>query len=139
MITASIRPPQRLQRILAWLNESLDGTGSFYRRRANDQDDDSSFLRRTNSGGGINLPSGLIVGFVLYLVAQTAGGIWWAATMQAKVDYYQQDNIKLWQKVETHELQLGKMNDIIRQAVRESMQESEQEAEYIRLHNRKGD
>jgi hypothetical protein len=79
--------------------------------------------------GRVNLPQWLFV----YLIAQLIGSIWWAATMQSDVRYHRQENLKLWQKVETHDLQLSRMDSMIRVAVKEAMAD----ADYIRLRKNK--
>jgi len=66
---------------------------------------------------------------VLYLVGQLVGSVWWAATMQSDVRYLQQENLKLWQKVETHDLQLGRLDETVRKAVKEAMNDSN----YVRV------
>lgn len=105
-------------RIMA--SDALDGTASF--RRRNGEDGESPSYR---SGGGITLPPGLVVGFVLYLVAQGVGGIWWAATMQSRIDVLIADKERLWQKVEVLDLQntnqQGNIDERIRGRVREAL------------------
>jgi hypothetical protein len=66
------------------------------------------------SGNRVQLPQWLF----LYLIAQLVGGVWWAATLQSDVRYLQQENAKLWQKVETHDLQLARMDAVVRAACR---------------------
>jgi hypothetical protein len=66
---------------------------------------------------------------VLYLIGQLVGSIWWAATMQSDVRYLQQENLKLWQKVETHDLELAQLDKIVHAAVRDAMQD----ADYVRV------
>lgn len=127
LVETSSVPLSRWLRLWRWLssplflNESLDQTGGMYRRR--DEAPDPGTFRA--SGSGVNFPTAIL----LYLVAQLIGGIWWAATMQARQDYLTAENVKLWQKVETHDLQLAKMDSLIRAAVKEAMQD----ADYIRL------
>lgn len=75
-----------------------------------------------------------LVGLVIYLVGQLVGSVWWAATMQSDVRYLQQENLKLWQKVETHDLQLGQQKEQVRNAVKEAMADSS----YVRV-GKKGD
>jgi len=98
------------------LNESLDQTGSF-RRRSTDEVDGSSLQVDRNR---VNLPQWLFA----YLIAQLVGGIWWAATLQSDVRYLQQENLKAWQKIETHELQLQQLDRLVRTAVKEALQDS---------------
>lgn len=66
---------------------------------------------------------------VIYLVGQLVGSVWWAATMQSDVRYLQSENMKLWQKVETHDLQLQRLDKIVRDAVKEAMSD----ANYVRI------
>lgn len=82
------------------------------------------------TGSRIQLPQWLLV----YLLGQLVGGVWWAATLQSDVRHLERDNTKLWQKVETHDLQLGLLDKTVRTAVKEAMQDTD----YIRL-KRKGE
>lgn len=70
-----------------------------------------------------------VLPLVMYLVGQLVGGVWWAAMMQSDVRYIQRENVKLWQKVETHDLQMGRLDTIVRNAVKEAMQDSD----YVRI------
>lgn len=94
------------------LNEMLDDSRVVYRRRVDDGEG------RT-SGGGVNVPASAIVGFVMYLIAQTAGGIWWAATLQAKVDHAETDRTReeqrLWDSINNYHLEVNALRlDIAR-------------------------
>lgn len=100
----------------------LDETGTAAFRRQLPAEDTSGMRV---DGSRVNLPQWLFI----YLIAQLIGSIWWAATLQSDVRYLQQDNVKVWQKVETHDLQLGKLDEIVRRAVREAMDD----AGYIRV------
>jgi len=122
-----IESPQEVNRLLAWLkirfhalNEALDGTGSFYRRRADDMERE----RPMSTSGGIRIPPGLIVGMVMYLIGNTVGGIWWAATTQAKIDNLTADNIKLWQKIETQELLQNRLENNLDERIRGKIRET---------------
>lgn len=96
----------------------LERTGSFIR------DNDSSNMRVDSAR--VNLPQWLFI----YLIAQLIGSIWWAATLQSDVRYLQAENVKVWQKVETQELQLEQLDRTVRRAVREAMED----AGYVRVH-----
>ena len=75
-----------------------------------------------------------LVPLCMYLIGHLVGSIWWAATMQSNVTYLQQDSLRSWQKIETHDLQLGKLDSIVRAAVKEAMHD----ANYVRV-SKKGD
>lgn len=115
--------------------ESLPGgrkTRRFFdglRTKLNDMLDDSRVFRRRSDdleshiapggGSGINVPASAIVGFVMYLIAQTAGGIWWAATVQAKVDHDELDRAReeqrLWDSINNYHLEVNALRlDIAR-------------------------
>lgn len=104
---------------------------------AADDDLDSTVIRKLDelitSSKRPTLPPWLLP-LVIYLVGQLVGSVWWAATMQSDVRYLQNENLKLWQKVETHDIMLGKMDETIRRAVKDAMQD----ADYVRI-QRKGE
>lgn len=75
-----------------------------------------------------------ILPLTIYLVGQLVGGVWWAAMMQSDVRYLQRQNEQLWQKVEVHDLQLGKLDELVRRAVKEAMQDSD----YVRIEKKGG-
>jgi len=139
VVEAIARPGSRVrrawQRVLDFLvqppggmrNDSLDDT-SVRRRRA--EDADPATFRA--SGSGINFPTGVL----LYLVAQLIGGIWWAATMQAKVDYLTAENAKVWQKNEVLEMRLSKADSEFSEKVRAKVRETIDDLNLIRIHRR---
>lgn len=95
-------------RVWTWLNESLEGTGSFYRRKQEDRErDDGSTFRA--SGNGINFPTAIF----LFLLAQLVGGVWWGATMQSDVNHEIADRARqegqLWQEVATYKLEVDQL------------------------------
>lgn len=103
-------------------------------RDADDSMDDTSVMRRqvaeiaANVSKKPSVPPWLLP-LVIYLVGQLVGSVWWAATMQSDVRYLQTENIKLWQKVETHDLQIAQLDKIVRSAVKEAMSD----ANYVRI------
>jgi hypothetical protein len=98
--------------------DELESTGAFYRRRYDDISPSAPPPRR------VEIPFGVIVTLVLYLIGQLVGSVWWAATLQSDVRYAQREDAKIWQKVETHDLQLGKLDTIVRNAVKEAMSDA---------------
>lgn len=94
--------------------DDLDDTRSIQRRRWEDQYSPPPSHK-------VQVPLSVIVTLSIYLVGQLVGGIWWAATLQSDVKYQQQDSMKLWQKVETHDLQLARMEVLIRTSVKEAL------------------
>jgi hypothetical protein len=105
-------------------SEALDGTGAF-RRRAMDPEVEGY---RSNGGGGrggINLPQSFVLGLVMYLIAQGVGGIWWAATQQAKNDSQAAELVRLNEEVSVLKLQnstqQSNMDERIRGKVREAL------------------
>jgi hypothetical protein len=103
-------------------DDPLDQTGSWRRR----YEDTHPPQHR------IEIPFSAIVAITLYLIGNLVTSIWWAATIQSNQQHQQvqitinqqqqqQEMIKLWQKVETHDLQLARMDTMIRQAVREAL------------------
>lgn len=114
------------------LNDMLDDSRVF-RRRSEDVEARAVESRSGgNSGGsssGITVPASAIVGFIMYLIAQTAGGIWWAATVQAKVDHDEQDRSReeqrLWDSINNYHLEINALRlDIAR--VQSAQSESRQ-------------
>ncbi len=109
MVVESLPQDRKIRRIFdglrTKLNDMLDDSRVVFRRRAEDIGGEGG---RGNSGGGINVPASAIVGFVMYLIVQAAGGIWWAATMQAKLDSLTSLYGQLWQKNEQLQLQINK-------------------------------
>lgn len=108
----------------------LEGTGQFRRRW-----EDSA----PPSAPRVQVPVGVIVTVVIYLIGQLCAGIWWAATSQSSLLYLQQRNGELWQLIETQRLRIDKLereqNDTIRQKVRETMDDWG----YLRVRPRKED
>ncbi len=105
-------------------SEALDGTGSF-RRRAVDSEIDGYHGGGGGGRGGINLPQSFVLGLVMYLIAQGVGGIWWAATQQAKNDSQAAEIVRQDQEIELLKLQnstlQGNMDERIRGKVREAL------------------
>lgn len=123
-------------------NEMLDDSRVF-RRRADDGGDGRA--GGSNSGGGssgsssgINVPASAVVGFVMYLIAQTAGGIWWAATVQSRNEYLIDQNVKLWQKIETQDLQINHLESGLDERIRGKVRETMSDWGYLRI-SRKGE
>lgn len=96
------------------LSEILDDS-RVYRRRAGE---DGEARAGGGGGNGINVPASAVVGFVMYLVVSAAGGIWWAATMQAKLDNLAALYGQLWQKTETQEILINKLENGLDERVR---------------------
>lgn len=114
------------------------------RTKLSDMLDDSRVFRRrveegggeraaAGGGGGINVPASAVVGFVMYLIVQAAGGIWWAATMQAKLDNLTAVNGQLWQKTETQEILINKMENGLDERVRNKAREVLADWGYIHI------
>lgn len=123
------RRQERLRRfwdsLMNKLNETLEDTGIYRRRSA-----DATPAERQ---GGMNIPSGLIVGLILYLVAQGVGGIWWAATMQSRVETLQIENGKLWDRIGLHDLQQNKIENNFDERVRGQVREALTDWGYIHI------
>jgi hypothetical protein len=126
------QPVSRVRRLFDRLrllfNQSLDDSQVF-RRRA---DDDPGTFRA--SGSGVNFPLGIF----LYLIAQLIGGIWWAATMQAKVDSLVSDNARLWQKIEAQEMVQNKLENGLDERIRGKVRETLSDWNYVHI-PRKGE
>ena len=116
MVTATVNQPSRIRRFLVWLNESLDDSRVFRRR----VDDDGG---GRSSGNGINVPASAIVGLVMYLIGSAVTGIWWAATMQAKLDNLTSLNGQLWQKNEALQLQINHDENGLDERIRDKARE----------------
>jgi hypothetical protein len=43
---------------------------------------------------GILIPQGLVIGFLLFIIAQTGAGIWWAAKIDTSLQYSVQQGIQ---------------------------------------------
>lgn len=108
------------------LNDSLDGTGQFRRR----VEDDSIFRA---SGSGINFPLPVI----LYLIAQLIGSIWWAATMQNKVDNVKEVINELRQENKVLTLQVNKLENGLDERIRMKVRESFDDWGYVRDSNQR--
>lgn len=94
--------------------------------------DDTVVRRLDDIAASLHKKPGLppwVLPLAIYLVGQLVGGVWWAAMMQSDVRYLQQENAKLWQKVETHDLIMGRLDSTVRNAVKEAMQD----ADYVRI------
>jgi hypothetical protein len=110
MVVEALPQGKRLRRLFdglrAKLNDMLDDS-RVYRRRSDDVDSRSG----SGGGGGINVPASAVVGFVMYLIAQTGGIIWWAATMQARVDHAEGDRAReeqrLWDSINNYHLEVN--------------------------------
>ena len=74
--------------------------------------DDPSAFRA--SGSGVNFPLGIL----LYLIAQLIGGIWWAATIQAKVDNLLLTNSELVQQNKLQDLQINTLQNGLDERIR---------------------
>ena len=108
------------RRFLEWTHmmapaDDMDGTGA--RWRGQSQEDEGRFRA---SGSGVNFPTAIFI----FMLAQLIGGIWWSATMQAKLDHEIADRARdqaqssadrsreqsqLWQAVETYRLQTDQL------------------------------
>jgi len=85
-------------------------------RRESDLDDTRSYRRRyddapqSQPAPQVQVPLGVIVTIMIYLVGQLVGGVWWAATLQSNLQHEIADRTKeegrLWQTVETYRLQV---------------------------------
>jgi len=103
MVVDAIPTPRRQERLRRLMDslmnkrneQLLDDTGYNRRRRVGDE---YGVPERPN-GGGINVPSSAIVGLLLYLLAQTAGGIWWAATMTSNANHAEADRAREEQRL----------------------------------------
>jgi hypothetical protein len=117
------------------LNDMLDDSRVVFRRRAEDVE---SRPGPSGGGSGINVPASAVVGFVMYLIAQTAGGIWWAATVQSRNEYLIDQNIKLWGKIETQDLQINRLESGLDERIRGKVRETMDDWGYLRT-PRKGE
>lgn len=89
------------------------------RDRELDLEDTRSFRRRYEesapppSAPRIQVPLGVIVTVVLYLVGQLVGGVWWAATLQSNLQHEIMDRAKeedrLWQSIQTYRLEIQQL------------------------------
>lgn len=84
-----------------------DATGSLRRRR---YDDEGPPLQPYPK---VQVPFGVVVSLMIYLVGQLIGGVWWAATLQSDVNHEIADRLKeearLWQSVETYRLEVHQL------------------------------
>ena len=89
-------------------NDSLDQTRGGTPRYRDEGNDPGTFRA---SGHGINFPTVLFI----YLLGQLIGGIWWAATLQARIGYLEVQNAKLEAAIENFDIReiksIGIRND----------------------------
>jgi hypothetical protein len=107
----------------------LDGTGGFQRRRWDDLP--------APAAPRVQVPLGVVVTLVIYLIGQLAGGIWWAATLQSDVRYLQGENMKLWQQNEVLKLKNEKIETGFDEKVRAKVREILDDWGYLRVRSRK--
>lgn len=90
------------------------------RERERDADDTAAYPRRRWEDSGppppaprIQVPLGLVVTIVIYLLGQLIGSIWWAATLQSNQNHEIADRAKeearLWQEVGTCRLEVQQL------------------------------
>ena len=81
------------------------------------------------TGNKVQLPQWLFV----FLILQSAGAIWWAASLSADVRYLQTDNGKLWQKIEVQDLKLQDAEKHFDERVRGRVKDILEDAGYLRI------
>lgn len=130
------RKTSQIRRLLDGLrtkfNDMLDDSRIFRRRSS----EDMSEGRTGSGGGGVNIPASAIVGLLMYLLVSAAGGIWWAATMQTKQENQAQTISQLWQKVETQEILINKLENGLDERVRNKAREVLTDWGYIHVPRR---
>jgi hypothetical protein len=108
----------------SWIaNESIGGGGRAQqynnrdrdRERELDLDDTRSFRNRRYDDGPplapkVQVPFGVIVTILIYLIGQLVGGVWWAATLQSNLQHEMADRIKeegrLWESIQTYRVEV---------------------------------
>lgn len=93
------------------------------RDRDIDLDDTRSFRRRYDdippSSPRVQVPFGVIITIVIYLIGQLVGGVWWAATLQSNLQHEiadrSKEEIKLWTEINTYRAEVNALRiDIAR-------------------------
>jgi hypothetical protein len=97
--------------------DELEDTRSF---RNNRRYDDSPPLSPK-----IQVPFGVIITIMIYLIGQLVGGVWWAATLQSNLQHEIADRAKeesrLWDSVQTYRLEVQALRvEIARSAPKSS-------------------
>lgn len=109
-----------------WLSESNDRDAFRERSRERDDlEDTRSFRRRYEEPPSapptprIQVPLGVIVTIVIYLIGQLATSVWWAATLQSNLQHEIMDRAKeeqrLWDSIQAYRAEVGALRvDIAR-------------------------
>jgi len=77
-----------------------------------------------------------LVGLVIYLVGQLIGGIWWAATIQARQEFFILQVNELTSRVGVLEMRLNKNDTDFNERVRTKVRETIDDLDLIRIRNR---
>jgi hypothetical protein len=77
-----------------------------------------------------------LVGLVVYLVGQLIGGIWWAATIQARQDFFILQVNDLTNRVAVVEMRLNKYDSDFNERVRSKVRETVDDLNLIRIRNK---
>ena len=84
------------------------------RDRDTDLDDTRSFRRRYDDyptpTPKVQVPFGVVVTIMIYLIGQLVGGVWWAATLQSNLQHEITDRgreeQRLWESIQTYRLEV---------------------------------
>lgn len=80
-----------------------------------------------------------LVGLVVYLVGQLIGGIWWAATIQARQDFFILQMNDLTSRVSVLEMRVNKNDTDFNERVRNKVRETVDDLNLIRIRARGGE
>jgi PAS domain-containing protein len=85
--------------------ENLDDTWSRYNRQRRYEDNNGPSQQPK-----VQVPLGVIVTIMIYLVGQLVGGVWWAATLQSNLQHEitdrQKEESRLWDNIQTYRLEV---------------------------------
>lgn len=77
-----------------------------------------------------------LIGLVIFLVTQLIGGIWWAATIQARQEFFILQVNELTSRVGVLEMRLNKNDTEFNERVRTRVRETIDDLDLIRIRNR---
>lgn len=77
-----------------------------------------------------------LIGLVIFLVTQLIGGIWWAATIQARQDFFILQVTELTERVGVLEMRLNKADADFNERVRGRVRETIDDLDLIRIRSK---
>jgi hypothetical protein len=77
-----------------------------------------------------------LIGLVIFLVTQLIGGIWWAATIQARQEFFILQVTELTSRVGVLEMRINKNDTDFNERVRTRVRETIDDLDLIRIRNR---